>query len=152
MEANLHLAGVPIGMMQLDIILPSQQFGPRRKQAPEQRLMMAVLQDALDCVEKYRFADDPRGRRLFDEAKQWLLAAEPDWPYSFECICAVLDLDVDAVRQRLRVAPERQAGPRATPDGQCRTGIQQPVGLGSPQRPNGERAIEMTLAAGPRNR
>jgi hypothetical protein len=39
-EANLRLAGVPIGMMQLDIVLPSQHFGPRRKQAPEQRLMV----------------------------------------------------------------------------------------------------------------
>ena len=28
-----------------------------------------------------------------------------DWPYSFERICAVLDLDANAVRDRLRLAP-----------------------------------------------
>src|ERR1035437_5570218 len=69
--------------------------------------MKAVLDDAVRCVEKYRFHTDARGRRLFHEAKQWLLAAEPHWPYSFEHICAVLDLDANAVRHRLRLAPGR---------------------------------------------
>ena len=111
MEADLRLAGLPIGMMQLDIVLPSQHFGSRRKQAPEQRLMIAVLQDALDCLQKHRFAKDPHGRRLFQEAQQWFLADETDWPYSFERICGALGLDTDAVRQRLRIAPEPQTAP-----------------------------------------
>ena len=110
-EANLQLAGIPSSLTQLDIILPSQHFGPRRKQAPEQRLMIAVLHDALDCLEKYRFAASKQGRRLFHEAKQWFLADETEWPYSFECICGVLDLDSNAVRQRLGVAPEPQPVP-----------------------------------------
>ena len=105
-EASLHLANVPMSMTQSDIVLPSQHFGARRKQAPEQRLMIAVLHDALDCVEKYRFATGTHGRRLFREAQRWFLSDEPDWPYSFECICGVLDLDSNAVRQRLRLAPE----------------------------------------------
>jgi hypothetical protein len=105
MTAALRHAGAPDDMAQFGILLPSQHFGPRRTQAPEQRLMIAVLHDALDCVEKYRFATDTRGRRLFGEAKQWLLADEADWPYSFECICGVLELDSNAVRQRLHVAP-----------------------------------------------
>jgi len=92
-------------MKQPDLILPSQHYGPRRKQAPEQRLMIAVLQDALDCVEKYRFATGKHGRQFFREARRWFLADEADWPYSFECICGVLDLDANAVRQRLRVVP-----------------------------------------------
>jgi hypothetical protein len=70
--------------------------------------MIAVLHDALDCVEKYRFATSSHGRRLFHEAKQWFLADEADWPYSFECICGVLGLDADAVRHRLGVAQEQQ--------------------------------------------
>ncbi|HVO25547.1 MAG TPA: hypothetical protein VMW56_18155 [Candidatus Margulisiibacteriota bacterium] len=104
-ETNFRLAGVPIGMMQLDIVLPLQHFGSRRQQAPEHRLMIAVLHDALDCIEKYRCATDTHGRRLFQEAKQWVLADETGWPYSFECICGALDLDSNAVRQRLRVVP-----------------------------------------------
>jgi hypothetical protein len=105
LEANGHLRDVSFDMMQPYIVLPSQHFGPRRKQAPEQRLMIAVLHDALDCVDKYRFATSARGRRLFHEAKQWFFADDTKWPYSFECICGVLDLDPNAVRQRLRTAP-----------------------------------------------
>ena len=109
MEGNLRLAGLPAGMMRLDIVLPSRRFGSRRKQTPEQRLMIAVLQDALDCIEKYRYATDTHGRRLFQEAKQWFLADETDWPYSFECICGALDLDADAVR---RACASRQSANR----------------------------------------
>ncbi len=110
-EANLQLAGLPSSLVRLDIILPSQHFGTPRLQAPEQRLMIAVLHDAFDCVEKYRCATSSQGRRLFREAKQWFLADEIEWPYSFESICAVLDLDANAVRQRLRVAHEPQPLP-----------------------------------------
>jgi hypothetical protein len=92
--------------MQLDIVLPSQYFGPQHGQAPERRLMIAVLHDALDCIETYRHATDPHDRRILDEAKEWFLATDADRPCSFEWICGVLDLDADAIRQRLGVAPE----------------------------------------------
>ena len=61
------------------------------------------FQDALACLQNHRFAKDPYGRRLFDEAEQWFLAEETDWPYSFESICGILELDPSAVRQHLRV-------------------------------------------------
>jgi hypothetical protein len=107
MDVDQYLTGAKIDLFQPHVILPAQHFSPPKKLAPEHRLMMAVLDDAVRGVEKYRFPTDARGRRLFREAKQWLLAAEPHWPYSFERICAVLDLDANAVRHRLRLAPER---------------------------------------------
>jgi len=77
-EANLRLAGVSSSLTRLDIILPSQHFGPRRKQTPERRLMIAVLHDALDCLEKHRCATGSQSRRLFREAKHWFLADETE--------------------------------------------------------------------------
>ena len=103
-----YLSGVPIGMLQPNIILPSQHFGVRAPLAPEQRLMIAVVQDAINCIEKYRFATDHRGRRLFREVTQWLGAKATGWPYSFESICEVLGLDANAVRRRLGVAHKHQ--------------------------------------------
>lgn len=68
--------------------------------------MIAVLDDAIDCVRKHRRARNYQDRRRFDEAAEWILAEETDWPFSFVCICALLDLDANAVRRALCL-PER---------------------------------------------
>lgn len=83
------------------LILPSQQFASRLRDAPEYRLMVAVLENALHCLEKHRFADDRRSRQLFNETRAWILTDESQWLYSFASICAALDLNVAAVRRRL---------------------------------------------------
>jgi hypothetical protein len=95
----------PTSLLEASVILPAQHSGPHRNLTPEHRLMIAVLQDAINCVEKHRCAKDFRGRRLFDEAQQWLLSGKAEWPYSFEHICAVFGLDSDAVRESLRLVP-----------------------------------------------
>ena len=97
-------------------ILPSQFMRKPGKQAPEEQLMIAILHDAIDCIEKYRFATDTRRQRLFQEAKAWLLADESAWPYSFESICAVIELDATAVRERLRLTAMQQTSPTETPE------------------------------------
>lgn len=103
MEANRRLSLLGAQSAQPDVILPAQFFEAPRKQRPEQRLMIAVLYDALHCVIKYRCASDREGRRIFREAAGWMLSEETDWPYSFESICQILELDPNAVRQRLAV-------------------------------------------------
>lgn len=42
MEVNLSLTGISVGLVQCDTTLPAQHSTPRRKHAPEQRLMVAV--------------------------------------------------------------------------------------------------------------
>jgi len=85
----------------------------RRKQAPEERLMIAVLRDALDCLEKYRFATGRQGRRLFYETRRWFLADDTRWPYSFERICGALDLEASAVRRRITMRAVAQRTSRS---------------------------------------
>jgi len=111
MEATPDRAGVLVRTTQPGAVLPSQCFGAPRRQEPEQRLMIAVLHDALACFEKHRFATTSRARRLFDGARAWFLADEPEWLYSFEYICGVLDLDSIAVRERLRVVSAPPSAP-----------------------------------------
>jgi hypothetical protein len=91
-------------------VLPSQYFPAAGNGEPEHRLIIAVLQNAVECLEKYRSATDRPRRRLFRDAQQWFLASAVDWPYSFEAICAELDLDADAVREHLKVAAEEDLG------------------------------------------
>jgi len=106
-EFDRSLSGIPSSLVQPHIVLPSQHFGGQQPERPELRLMVAVVQDAINCVEKYRCATDRRGRRLFDEVTQWFSVREPLWPFSFESICEVLRLDADAVRRALGVTPAR---------------------------------------------
>jgi hypothetical protein len=85
------------------VILPVQLvYGSRTQASPEQRLLIAVLEDAIYCFERYHDARDCRSRRLFREAEEWIMGAHDSQPLSFEYVCAVLDLEPSAVRCSLR--------------------------------------------------
>jgi len=97
-------------MVYADVVVPSRHTARIGQLTPERRLMIAVLVDAIDCMVKYRSATDGPARRLFVEENEWLLSTDVRWPYSFECICDVLDLDAAAVRAGLCVASNPPAG------------------------------------------
>ena len=60
----------------------------------EQKLMLAVLKDAVTCFQKYFTARDKIGTSLFREAEEWiLLPGKDDWLFSFDNICENLNLD-----------------------------------------------------------
>jgi hypothetical protein len=91
------------------IVLPSQ-FCNRGAWAhlPEVRLMAAVLEDAFLCVSRSLAARRGRRWREFCEARDWFLDEGQDWPFAFGNVCAVLGLDVSAVRQQVRSFVARQ--------------------------------------------
>ena len=79
----------------------------------ERRLMLAVLEDAVDCYRRGRGAHDPVTRRLFNETRAWLESTDRRATFSFASICDVLDIDADYLRRGLRQerAPGRGGGP-----------------------------------------
>jgi hypothetical protein len=102
-----------------DVMLPAQYFTLLRKrspQGPEYLLVIAMLQDAIDCFQKYRFATDENGVALFADAYEWIKSDDRRWPFSFENVCGVLNLDSDYLRRGLatwgeaRGAAARQGG------------------------------------------
>lgn len=68
---------------------------------PEEKLMVAVLDDAIACFQKYAFARDRKGKVLFQEAEEWLQATSHDWPVSFVNVCEILELAPDYLRRGL---------------------------------------------------
>lgn len=90
-----------------DFILADQFFETRRAGLDGERaLMLAVLRDAVECYQKFALSRDPRGRFEFEEARRWIESTEREWPYSFENICDVLDIDPVYMREGLvRFAP-----------------------------------------------
>jgi hypothetical protein len=67
----------------------------------EERLMLAVLESAIEDFQKYVLARRPRGKKLFQEAEEWFLDKDSDEVFSFRNICETLQLHPDYVRQGL---------------------------------------------------
>lgn len=68
----------------------------------EKRLMLAVLIDAIDRIAHY---DSGRGAKNWgdcQDALKWVLACDPHWLFSFENICATLELDSAKLRSALQ--------------------------------------------------
>ncbi len=96
----------PDGALLSFLFVQSEQFFADRKSAlqrtGEYRLLVAVLQDALECWFRYRNARRARERRLFQEISAWFSASNRDWLFTFECICDHLGIDPDYIRRGLR--------------------------------------------------
>ena len=67
----------------------------------EEKLMLAVLENAVEYFQKYVLARKPSGKKLFQEAEEGLLEKDSDGLFSFENICETLELQPDYIRQRL---------------------------------------------------
>ncbi|KKT78952.1 MAG: hypothetical protein UX24_C0010G0002 [Candidatus Giovannonibacteria bacterium GW2011_GWB1_45_9b] len=48
---------------------------------PEKSLMLAVLDDAIDCYQKYYLSTDAKDKDLFRDAEFWLMGQKSDWPF-----------------------------------------------------------------------
>jgi hypothetical protein len=100
------------GLFQPDTLLPSQFFDRVRRRSEhegERRLMIAVLEDAVDVYRKQAGTLDPRGSQLFREAEEWIEDPDRSWLFSFQNICDVLDIDADYLRRGLHAWKERVA-------------------------------------------
>lgn len=73
-------------------------------------LMLAVLEEAIQCLAGDARATAVRRRtREASRARQWILTRDPSSLFSFESICAVLDLEADALREALLRKTEKGA-------------------------------------------
>jgi hypothetical protein len=74
----------------------------------EEKLMLAVLEEAVKCFQEYVLSTRPREQRLFREAEEWLIEKDSEYLYSFENICETLGLHPHYIRQGLLVWKEAQ--------------------------------------------
>jgi hypothetical protein len=91
-------------LSQMDVILPSQYFGSLGSVglSSEQRLMLAVLVDAINVLQGWQRIGSARKRRAFAEAAQWVNTRGTNYPFSFDSLCDALEIDPDVLRSRLR--------------------------------------------------
>jgi hypothetical protein len=72
----------------------------------EERLMLAVLESAVEDFQKYVLARKPRGKQLFQHAEGWFLEKDGEGLFSFESICETLGLHPDPIRHGLMIWKE----------------------------------------------
>ena len=97
-------------LLQPDTLLPSQYFAALKRKGPhepERRLATAVLQDAVDCFQKHLHSRERKARQLFLDAEQWIASDDRSWPFSFENICDLLQINSDFLRRGLMTWKER---------------------------------------------
>jgi hypothetical protein len=87
-----------------DVMLPSQFFGALGSGGlcSEQRLMLAVLVDAINILQGWNRMRRARKRRTFADAAQWVLMQGTNYPFSFDNVCDALNIEPEMLRQRLR--------------------------------------------------
>ena len=85
-------------------LLPSQFFAAMRQKAEadgERRLMLAILEDAIECFQKHLWAEDNKRRQLHLDAESWFLEDDLTWLFSFVNICDVFEIHPVFLRQGL---------------------------------------------------
>ncbi len=94
--------------LEADILLPSQFYALRggRCFSGEQRLMLAILADAINIFQGCHCSGQATKSRLFREAEEWIFGSDDRWPFSFVNVCEALGIEPQALRKRLRALEE----------------------------------------------
>ena len=99
-ESSLAQLAIP------DVLTPVQYYDGVRTQHPEtnamKRLMLAVLEDALRCLQTYAEGRNLVHRKAFAEAETWILDRKAQGPFAFEAICDVLEIKPNRLRNGIR--------------------------------------------------
>ena len=78
------------------------------------RLMLAVLNEALQTYAAGLTSNSATRRCDAHKAETWILSDAADWPFAFVNVCTVLGVDPDYIRgrmRRLRLSLFRAEGP-----------------------------------------
>jgi hypothetical protein len=97
-------------LLEPDALMPSQYFDRLRghgERSGEWLLVVAILEDAVNVYRRYAGETKGQGRRLFEEAEEWIESRDRDWIFSFESVCDILGLEACYLRRGLRAWKER---------------------------------------------
>lgn len=103
-DTGLSMEERVTSLFQPDTLMPDQYLETFRRKLhlePEKKLLLAVLEDAIACFQKYVFAHDGKGRVLFQEAEEWIMEEDTDWLFSFPNVCEMLGFEPSYLRDGL---------------------------------------------------
>jgi len=109
-QTSLTSVEKSLSLFQSDTLLSAQLFDDRRGKTllePEKKLMLAVLEDAINCFQDNHRARCGKSKQIFDEAQEWIFCVS-DWVFGFENICSILSFDPEYIRAGLMRWREKQ--------------------------------------------
>src|ERR671927_448719 len=83
-------AGVTDDLCAPDAVSPAQfheMWSGTPERSAEFKLALAVLEQALEDLDKHRDALGNERRRLYRQAQSWVRSNDRRWPYSFVNVC-----------------------------------------------------------------
>ena len=86
------------------ILTPEQYYDERRDDSvlrPIKRLMLAILEDALRCLQKHADAKSGARRLMYWEAERWLCSEGGNALFSFTMVCETLGIEPEYLRSGL---------------------------------------------------
>ncbi|MGE5218373.1 MAG: hypothetical protein ACM3SP_15370 [Chloroflexota bacterium] len=101
-DSGLSMEERVTSLFQPDTLLPDQYLDTFRRKLhlePEKKLMLAILEDAIACYQKYLFARDSKGKALFQEAEEWMEVVDSEGIFAFDSVCESLGLNPDYLRR-----------------------------------------------------
>ena len=63
--------------------------------------MIAILKDAVECLDKYRGSRNSAGKISYQSALEWVQDSSTEWLFSFTNICDLLGFDPHYLREVL---------------------------------------------------
>jgi hypothetical protein len=103
-DTGLSMEERVTSLFQPDTLMPEQYLETFRRKLylePEKKLLLAVLEDAIACFQKYLFSKDGKGKALFLEAQEWISDEDTDWLFSFANVCEMLGFEPSYLRDGL---------------------------------------------------
>ena len=106
------------GLFEPHTILPVQFFTRLQRSAAwtgEQRLMAAILEDAIAICCKPNPPTTSKARTVLRESLRWVRSNDRRWIFSFLRICEMLDMDPGAIRRGIRIRRGEEVEARPMP-------------------------------------
>jgi hypothetical protein len=104
------------GLFEPHTVLPVQYFTRLQRGTAwtgEQRLMAAIMEDAVAVCSKTTPPKTSKGRHVLRETLRWVRSNDRAWIFSFLRICEMLDLDPSAIRRGIRLLRGEELPPPA---------------------------------------
>lgn len=101
-DSGLSMEERVSSLFQPDTLLPEQYLDTFRRKVrlePEKKLLLAILEDAIACYQKYIFASDAKGKALFRETESWVVEKGNEAVFAFDSVCEMLDFDPEYLRR-----------------------------------------------------